>query len=357
MKIKNLTKYQKRNLIIASAAAIIIFFAGYAVLGTRAAGLFAASELEESTLSGNAKLVSEASATGGKAVEFVAPTTTPPTTPPATGTSKCPLPKYPSDACTGVPAGTALTTINGDYTAKAGEVITGKRITGSVFIGGSGVVIRNSEIYGKIDNNHGSNTLRNTFTVEDSTIGPAACGSISDGVIGVANYTAKRVRIKNQPDGFRIAGPNVLIEDSYVTVCSKNPDDHSDGIQAYGAANSANIVIRHNVIDQRSVTNGAATAPIFLPTDGDRQGNDGMVVTVADNIFAGGGYPVRIGGSGPMTAYVTGNKVVNNTWEYGPVDVTCDKIKTWSGNAVITYDWTAGTIASQVRALTDCGGQ
>jgi hypothetical protein len=358
MKIKNLTKYQKRNVVIASAAALIIVVAGYAVLGTRAAGLFAASELEDSTLSGNAKLVNEASANGGRAVEFVAPTTTPPpTTPPTTGTSKCPLPKYPSDSCTGVPAGTALTTINGDYTAKAGEVVDGKRVTGSIYVSGNGVVIRNSEILGKVDNNSNAGGARPSFTIEDSTIGPAACGSISDGVVGVANYTAKRLRIKNQPDGFRIAGSNVLIEDSYVTVCSKNPDDHSDGIQVYGAANGVNITIRHNTIDQRSVTNGAATAPIFVPTDADRQGNNGVTVTVADNVVAGGGYPLRIYGTLPLTAYVTGNKVVNNSWTYGPVDVTCDKIKSWSGNAVVAYDWTAGTITSQVRALTDCGGQ
>lgn len=356
MKIKNVLTGHKRNIIIAAFAAIVVVIAGYVVITTGAAGFFAQAESEESALSGNAKIISESNAAGGKAVEFFAVTTpTEPTTPPATGATKCPLPKYPSDSCTGVPAGTALTTINGDYTAKAGEVISGKRITGSVYISGSGVVIRNSEILGKIDNNYGSGTLRNTFTVEDSTLGPATCGSISDGVIGVANYTAKRVRIKNQPDGFRIAGSNVLIEDSYVTVCSKNPDDHSDGIQVYGAANATNIVIRHNTIDQRSVTNGAATAPIFVPTDVDRQGNNGVTVTVADNVVAGGGFSLRVYGTLPLTAYVTGNKVVNNTWEYGPLDVTCDKIKSWSGNAVITYDWAAGSILSQVRALTDCG--
>lgn len=355
MKIKNILVGHKRNTIIAAAVAIVVILAGYIVITTGAAGFFAQAESEESTLTGNAKIISETNATGGKAIEFVAPATpTNPTTPP-TGSTKCPLPKYPSDSCTGVPAGTALTTINGDYTAKAGEVITGKRITGSVYISGNGVVIRNSEILGKVDNNAGSSSSRPSFTIEDSTLGPASCGSISDGVVGVANYTAKRVRIKNQPDGFRIAGSNVLIEDSYVTVCSKNPDDHSDGIQVYGAANATNIVMRHNTIDQRSVTNGAATAPIFVPTDADRQGNNGVTVTVADNVVAGGGYPLRVYGSLPLTAYVTGNKVVDKTWDYGPVDVTCDKIKSWSGNAVITYDWNTGSILSQVRALTDCG--
>jgi len=356
MNIKTVLKNHKRNVIIASAAAVIVILAGYVVLQSGAAGFFAFAEPEGSTISGNAKLVNDASASGGKAIAFNAPTTTPPPTtpPPATGTTTCPLPKYPTDSCVGVPAGKTLTTISGDYTAKAGEVIDGKRITGSLIIGGSGVVIRNSEITGKIDNNAGSNSSRPSFTVEDSTMGPNSCGNISDGVVGVSNYTAKRVRIKNQPDGFRIAGSNVLIEDSYVTVCSVNPNDHSDGIQVYGAANATNIVIRHNTIDQRSVTNGAATAPIFIPTDADRQGNNGVTVTVADNVVAGGGYGLRVYGTLPLTAYVTGNKVVNNSWGYGPVDVTCDKIKSWSGNAVVSFDWTTGVI-TQVRALTDCG--
>lgn len=351
--LRNLFKDSRINLIIATAVGGSLVLVGYFLLSTSAAGFFAFLEPEAGTVSGGAQVVSDANASGGKAIQFAGTAApVPPTTPPTSGTTKCPLPKYPSDSCTGYPAGTVLTTINGDYTAKAGEVIDGKRITGNVVIGGSGVVIRNSEILGKINNNNGG---RPSFKVEDTTLGPATCGSISDGVVGVANFEARRVRIKNQPDGFRIAGSNVLIEDSYVTVCSKNPEDHSDGIQVYDAKNSTNITIRHNTIDQRSVTNGAATAPIFVPTDVERQGNDGVTVTVTDNVVAGGGYGFRIYGTLPLTAYVTGNKVVNNTWEYGPVDVTCDKIKSWSGNAVITFDWATGTILSQVRALTDCG--
>jgi hypothetical protein len=52
---------------------------------------------------------------------------------------------------------------------------------------------------------------------------------------------------------------------------------------------------------------------------------------------------------------VTGNKVVDGSWEYGPVDVSCDFIDAWSGNATVTYDWSTGQVTGQVRALDDCG--
>lgn len=276
-------------------------------------------------------------------------------TPPPGGGSACPLPSYPTAACTGVPSGVQLTTHNGDLTiTQAGQVIDGLRITGEVNIRAHDVVIRNSEIRGRVINE--SNGTRYRFTIEDSTVGPTSgCSSWGNGAVGISDYTARRVRISGFPDGFRVAGSNILIEDSLVTVCSANPADHSDGIQAYGAEGGTNIVIRHNVIDQRSVTNGAATSPIFIPNDGERQGNQNLSVRVTDNVLAGGGYSLRVYGELPFSApAVTGNKIVDGTWEYAPLDVTCSKIGDWSGNATVTYDWTTGKVLSQVRALNDC---
>lgn len=274
---------------------------------------------------------------------------------PDPGGTRCPLPGYPTAACTGVPAGTSLTTHNGGLVVTTpGQVIDGLRITGDVDIRANDVVIRNSEIHGHVFND-GSGT-RYRFTIEDSTVAPPnGCSSWGNGAIGVSNYTARRVRISGFPDGFRIAGSNILIENSFVALCSANPEDHSDGIQAYGAAGGTNIVIRHNTIDQRAVTNGAATAPIFVPNDGDRQGNQNITVSVVDNLLAGGGYSLRIYGDLPFSApAVTGNKIVDGTWDYGPVDVTCSSIGTWAGNATVTYDWGRGRIIGQVRALNDC---
>jgi hypothetical protein len=103
------------------------------------------------------------------------------------------------------------------------------------------------------------------------------------------------------------------------------------------------------------VTNGAATAPLFIPNDGERQGNMNVTVNVTDNVLAGGGYSLRIYGHLPFSApNVTGNKIVNNSWVYGPVDVACNAIGNWSGNAVVNYNFDTGTITSQVRPLNDC---
>jgi hypothetical protein len=278
------------------------------------------------------------------------------TIPPGPGDgTKCPLPSYPTAACTGVPAGTTLTTHDGDLIiTTAGQVVNGLRVTGNVSVRAHDVVIRNSEIHGSVLND--STGTRFRFTIEDSTVAPpSGCSRWGNGAIGVSNYTASRVRISGFPDGFRIAGSNVLIEDSFVTLCSADPDDHSDGIQAYGAAGGTNIVIRHNTIDQRAVTNGAATAPIFVPNDGERQGNQNITVSVVDNLLAGGGYSLRVYGHLPFSApAVTGNKVVDGTWAYGPIDVTCSSIGTWAGNATVTYDWGRGQIIDQVRSLQDC---
>jgi hypothetical protein len=254
-----------------------------------------------------------------------------------------------------VPAGTSLTTHNGDLVVTtAGQVVDGLRVTGAVDIRAHDVTIRNSEIRGRVGNDFGGTRYR--FTIEDSTVAPASgCSSWGNGAVGVSDYTARRVRIAGFPDGFRVAGSHIHIEDSFVTLCSANPSDHSDGIQAYGAANATDIVLRHNTVDQRPVTNGAATSPIFVPNDGERQGNQNLSITVVDNVLAGGGYSFRLFGNLPFSApTVTGNKIVDGTWEYGPVDLACDRIGTWSGNATVTYDWTSGQVTRQVRALDDC---
>jgi hypothetical protein len=280
------------------------------------------------------------------------PVPTPSPTPPPTSTTNCPLPRYPVASCTGVPAGTTLTPYAGSLVITApGTVIDGKLVNGGLDIRANNVVIKNSQINGPVINDN--TATRYSFTIQDSWVRGAAsgCGSFGNGAIGVANYTATRVRVTGFPDAFRVAGSNITIQDSYATLCSANPDDHSDGIQAYGAAGGKNIFIRHNTLDQRGVTNGAATAPLFLPSE-DRQGNAGATISVTDNLLAGGGFTLRA--YGLDFPAVTGNKIVDNTWGYGPLDVTCNTIGSWSGNAVVNFDWNTGQIVSQVRALNDC---
>lgn len=326
----------RMSILIAVVAGLAVILAGYFVLRSGAAGYFAAAELEKGTVSGNAQIVDDSGASSGKAVKFLAgsPTTPPPTTPPPTeppttppppsGSTTCPLPAYPNDSCTGVPAGTALTTINGDKTANAGEVIEGKRITGELRINGNGVVIRKSEIYGDVKN-YGTYS----FTIEDSTIGPPS-GCSGEAALGNNNYTARRIKLRNHGEGFRIEhGNNVAIYDSYARLCDPGGDAHSDGIQGY--IGGTNVRIEHNTIDQRPVPLARVTAPMFWSDD------SGGGLQMINNMFAGGGYSIRVYHFGGAKHTFSGNKLVNNSWGFGPEDSDCDQIN-WTNNSLVDVD-------------------
>jgi hypothetical protein len=58
---------------LAVTAALVVFMAGAAVLKLHASGFFAANEVENGTLSGNATLVNDANASGSKAIQFNSP--------------------------------------------------------------------------------------------------------------------------------------------------------------------------------------------------------------------------------------------------------------------------------------------
>ena len=132
-----------------------------------------------------------------------------------------------------------------------------------------------------------------------------------------------------------------MIEDSYahlqVTQAQCDRDDpHGDGIQGYGGPS---VTIRHNTIDQ---DDPCPTAPIFIA-------DESAGGSVIDNVLAGGGFTLRLL-SGTYSA-VTGNKIVQGRYAFGPIDVVCGTIGAWSGNATVTYDFATGTITSQVQPL------
>jgi hypothetical protein len=263
-----------------------------------------------------------------------------------------PASDYPTADTTGVPAGTNLTVHSGNLIVTTpNAVIDSRRVTGNIDVRAAGVVIKNSQIDGIVVNDNVA--AHPAFTIQDSTVGTTTCSRHTAGAIGTKNYTAKRVKLQNFPDGFRIAGSNVLIQDSYVKLCSADPADHSDGIQAYGAGAATNVVIDHNVIDQTPVAGDRQTAPIFVPNDHAGQDNQGIAVTVTNNVLAGGSFSLRVFGDLPWSSpSISGNKIVNNTWGYGPVDVNCARVAEWKDNAVVTYDFATGKILSQVRALS-----
>ncbi|WP_049563384.1 DUF4082 domain-containing protein [Nonomuraea sp. SBT364] len=269
------------------------------------------------------------------------PTEPGPSTP---GRPGCELPAHPTPACTGVPDSLRLSTIKGDFTAaKPGQVLDGVHITGDLTVEASGVVIRNSRIDGLITNWK----TGGSFTITDSTVGPEKGCRIYPAV-GEKNFTATRIEVRGFDDGFRMSGKNVTIRDSYVNLCGP-PTSHSDGIQAYcpGGIVCSGLVFDHNTIDQRNAPEHSD--PVNLVD------KNLSAVTVTDNMLAGGNYTLFLQWrSGPKWK-VSGNKLVHDAWDFGPVSSadTCENIDWGPGNAVVTID-KSYRITRTVQHLHDC---
>jgi hypothetical protein len=253
-----------------------------------------------------------------------------------------------------VPAGwTPRTTVNGNLNVNtAGAVIQDYLVNGSILVNAPNVVIRRTLVQGGvIDNDNGR--CQNGLIVEDTSITPSASEQYSysgeSGVIGPGGYTARRVEITRRVEGFRIGGDSrgcgaTLIEDSFALIdeppgsCSTN-GWHSDGIQAYDGPVAT---VRHNTIDFRV---NCGTAPIFIP-DGD--GNSSA--TVVNNLVMGGGFSLRVTLTSPE---VSGNRIVDGSWGYGPVEVWCNHVTRWADNTIVNID-ASYRVTRTVRTLTNC---
>lgn len=261
--------------------------------------------------------------------------------PPArSGNGRCPA--YPTPSCTGVPPGTKLSDVtpnSGDAyrVTQDGAVLDAVHVPGNLLITAHNVTVRNSQIDGFVIDEY--ENVDYSFSIVDSTVGPAS-GCDSQPGVGEGSYSARGVLIRNHGDGFRDSGDDIEIHDSYVHLCS-NPGDHSDGIQSYKGGQ--NLVLDHNTLDQRDAKD--ITAPIFLT---DQTAN----VSVTDNLVAGGTYSIQVRNAGG-TVVVRGNRMVDKTWAYEPVDADCGKIQ-WSDNTLVTVDANY-TVTSTVGPL-DCMG-
>ncbi|HSW65643.1 MAG TPA: hypothetical protein VLI54_00700 [Bacillota bacterium] len=368
---KKIMKTPPRNILVAATAAVVVLIAGYLVTSSHAATYFAATEAEGSTLTGNAQKVSDTGASGGQAVQFNAPAAPPPgggggggTTPP-TGSTTCPLPKYPTPACTGVPSGTVLSAYTGPETiTTAGTVIDGKHVTGDLIIKAD-TTIKNSQVDGTI---HKEDSGGVTLVVQDTTVGPASgcvIGPALDTGNDTGNYTATRLYVRNHDDAYRAGGPNITIQDSYAKMCgvgaSQSPPDgsHSDGVQDYPA--TYNLTINHSTFDecgnwttpptsQATCVQIGQNGPIFIasnPTRGSQYGSTN--VTISNNLVLGGAngiwtYPWLTynltGGHNPGVWKIFGNRVVNNTQAYAAYESEgqCGNVAQWSDNTTVTID-------------------
>jgi hypothetical protein len=363
-KISGFLGRSRTNKAIALAVALVVVSAGLIWTVTNAAGFFAATDAEEAALSGNAKLVDDANAASGKAVEFTAGVAAPPV-------SSCPNAKHtpggpdgmggcwPYEGNTGVPAGTALSAYTGPCTITAANtVIDKKTINCNLDIRAKNVSITNSKVNGYImvDDTRCSTA---SFSVSDSTI---HVGDINFRGLIYCSYTATRVNVSG---GQSMAFCDTCtIQDSYL----HHPLEDPEGAAANRAAHnstvrmSKNAVIKHNTLwcyvkeyaqpngedtsgcsanqtgyshDGSPPYNSRVEANLYMPTSGGYCAYGGSTtgetskvhdIVFKDNVFkrsayAGQGGP-NCGYWGAVTSFDSsrpGNQWINNRWDDGSV--------------------------------------
>ena len=266
-----------------------------------------------------------------------------PTTPPP------PTGGFPSPANTGLPAGwtPAQTRTTDLVITTPGAVVQDVRLDNAdLLVLAPNVTVRRVDIRGgRLLNAQGNDCAGQGMVVEDSTIEPPPGQSLPTEepyVVGEGGYTLRRVKIWNVGDGPRVSykpegcGP-VTIEDTFIKVTQAGHSVwHTDGLQAwYG--NHLNI--RNSTIDARGDSLGTSAA-FFYPNQNNTS------ATVDNLLVAGGAYSFRLGEPGT----VSGLKVANNSWIYGPLDSKCSVITSWEAK-IVNVDWNTYQPTSTVRNL------
>lgn len=331
-----------RNLLIAAFVAVTVLTAGALLWRSHASGFFASADTSTGALSGNATLVSEVNSATGKVVQFNAPSSN--TGGGGTSTSSCPLPKYPSPSCTGVPSGTTFSkTVNGDYTSTTnGEVIDGWHITGDLNIHATNVVIKNSQIDGTVTNDGIANT---SFAISDSTAGTATCATGGQPSLWGHDFTATRVLLQGHQDAVDMGGDNVTVTDSYLHPCFLpasivgSDGYHTDGVQDLCNSACSNLSLTHNTVDAKGYYNNQAMGNSALNLGSQADGLNMRSVTLKNNLFMGGGYTTDLRWDAGPNWVVSGNAWVSGAYAYAPISTegTCSN-QTWSGNTLVSID-------------------
>ncbi|MGV8968799.1 MAG: hypothetical protein ACOH2F_21270 [Cellulomonas sp.] len=214
---------------------------------------------------------------------------------------------YPDATTTGVPAGKVLTKSGSITVTKAGTVIDGLLITGTVTVSADNVVIKNTRIM-----NTGSIPIRNNganLTVMDTEINGQGKGNPA---VAYNKYTLLRVNIWNVAEGPRISGSNVTIQDSFIHNLVQVGSNHTDVIQSTGGSN---IVLRHNTLLVYNPISGMKGNASF------QFGEENSVIRsclVENNYMDGGNYTVNGGGGGTTGAACTfNNNKFGHNFRYG----------------------------------------
>jgi lysophospholipase L1-like esterase len=223
--------------------------------------------------------------------------------------ASCALPSYPDASCTGVPAGTTLTSGPGLTVTTPGVTINGVDVPW-IDVKAPNVTIKNSYI-------HNNST---TYLIYNYSTGLVVQDSTLEGNMGTAiapdNYTLSRANISGVENGADISNPgdgtiatpaNVTIEDSYIHALSNNASSHSDGIQV--GQGVQNIFIRHNYIRVQDSGTPNSNATIILWTKADPQNSN---VWIENNRLDGasGTYPIFAPFLPATNIHINNNRII-----------------------------------------------
>lgn len=183
---------------------------------------------------------------------------------------------YPTTATAGVPAGTALTVINGDLTINTnGAVVDGKEIHGCIDVRASNVTIRNTRIIGPCIYGLRTDLAPSAGTTVLDRV-EINCGDGHGTGLAGPHFAAHAVYIHNCENGLEINEGSSL-SDSVISAIEVTQDAHGDGIQSQ---DGTNVVIRHNtLLEINPVTSAIITNPTL---------NNGWLIE--DNFMGGGAY-------------------------------------------------------------------
>lgn len=292
---------------------VVAFFGAWLVLSSHAAISTIVLEPENGLLAGSATATTNAQASGGKAVKFLAISSSS---------------SFPDATNTGVPTGTTLTPYSGKYTiSTAGAVVSGLDITGQLDIEASNVTVKNCRIRGTgVTNVVNLGDGVSGFTIQDCEIDGQGT---SENGIGWGGYTMLRVNLHDTFGDGAKAETSTTIKDSYIHGFDPTSSTHNDGIQT---SVGSNILIQHNtiVIDYgahmgaQSSIGPTQNSAIFIKADQGPIDN----ITVSGNLLAGGGYTLYGGTTStpysPATSVsITGNTFSKRIWPksgyYGPI--------------------------------------
>jgi hypothetical protein len=257
---------------------------------------------------------------------------------PSQGANSTPPPPggFPNPASTGVPAGwTPAQTRSTDLTVTTpGAVVQDTLFTNGakIVVMADNVTIRRVDMQGGyITNQYGAAPANcgHNMLVEDTTFEqiPGQFAPSDFPVIGEGSYTARRIEVEGRGEGPRLSncGP-VTLEDSFIKIHGADQGTpqceqvHSDGVQGYDGVGAT---ARNNTIIFETY---CGTSPWFVANNG----NTG-VYNVDRLLVSGAGFTFRQN----LPGSVTGLRIVNNSWVYGPLDqMNCSVISPWEAKLV-----------------------